>query len=123
MTPSLSNFCQKIISFKFFKRGLTSLPPIWTMSLNILFVFLTAPLLQVYHMRLLMKLLLVKQSLPSIFPFLNEVSTFSLYFPNTFPTLHKYFPDNFLTLSLHNLSAFQTTYLQFLFHFSSVSLT
>ena len=40
VTPSLSNFCQKIISFQFFEMGVTSLPPIWTMSLNILFVFL-----------------------------------------------------------------------------------
>ena len=37
--PSLSNFCQKIISFDFFEMGLTSLPPIWMMSLNILFFF------------------------------------------------------------------------------------
>ena len=37
--PSLSNFCQKIIYFQFFEMRLTSLPPIWTMSLNILFFF------------------------------------------------------------------------------------
>ena len=40
VTPSLPNFCQKIISFQFFEMGLTSPPPIWTMSVNILFVFL-----------------------------------------------------------------------------------
>ena len=39
VTPSLSNFCQKIISSQFFEMGLTSLPPIWTMSLNILLLF------------------------------------------------------------------------------------
>ena len=39
VTPSLSNFCQKIISFQFFEMGLTSPPPIWTMSVNILFFF------------------------------------------------------------------------------------
>ena len=39
MTPSLSNFCQKIISFQCFEMGLTSLPPIWTMSLSILLLF------------------------------------------------------------------------------------
>ena len=32
VTPSLSNFCQKIISFQFFEMGLTSLPPIWTID-------------------------------------------------------------------------------------------
>ena len=45
VTPSLSNFCQKIISFQFFEMGLTSPPPIWTMSVYILF-FLTSPLRQ-----------------------------------------------------------------------------
>ena len=43
LNRSLSNFCQKIISFKFFEMGLTSLPPIWAMSLNLLF-FLGYPL-------------------------------------------------------------------------------
>ena len=32
--------CQKIISFNFYEMGLTSLPPIWTMSVNILLFFL-----------------------------------------------------------------------------------
>ena len=45
VTPSLSNFCQKIISLDFFEMGLTSLPPIWTMSVNILFVFFDGTLL------------------------------------------------------------------------------
>ena len=40
VTPSLFNFCQKIISFQFFDMGLTSLPPIWIMSTNILLFFL-----------------------------------------------------------------------------------
>ena len=44
VTPSLSNFCQKIISFQFFGMGVTSLPPIWTMSLNRLGFFWTAHL-------------------------------------------------------------------------------
>ena len=47
VTPSLSNFCQKIISLKFFDVGLTSLPPIWTMSTNILFFFWGYPLVGV----------------------------------------------------------------------------
>ena len=42
--PSLSNFCQKIIYFQFFEMELTFLPPIWTMSLNILFVVFKLPL-------------------------------------------------------------------------------
>ena len=33
----------KIISLKFFDMGLTSLPPIWTMSTNILFFFDVTP--------------------------------------------------------------------------------
>ena len=41
---SLSNFCQKIISLQFFEMGLTSFPPIWTMSINILFLGAKAPL-------------------------------------------------------------------------------
>ena len=40
VTPSLSNFCQKIISFQLFEMGLTSLPTIWTMSSNIFCFFL-----------------------------------------------------------------------------------
>ena len=43
VSPSLSNFCQKILSFHFFEMGLTSLPPIWTMSLNILFFLEITP--------------------------------------------------------------------------------
>ena len=39
VTPSLPNFCQKFIYFQFFDMGLTSPPPIWAMSLNILFFF------------------------------------------------------------------------------------
>ena len=41
VTPSLANFCQKIIFFllRFLETGLISLPPIWTMFLNILLFF------------------------------------------------------------------------------------
>ena len=39
VTPSHSNFCQKINSLKIFYMGLTSLPPVWTMSTNILVFF------------------------------------------------------------------------------------
>ena len=45
VTPSLLSLCQKIIFFYFFfEIGLTSLPPFWTMSLNILFFFGGVPL-------------------------------------------------------------------------------
>ena len=44
VTPSLLSLCQKIIFFYFFEIGLTSLPPFWTMSLNILFFFWGVPL-------------------------------------------------------------------------------
>ena len=44
VTPSHFSFCQKIIFFYFFEIGLTSLPPFWTMSLNILFFLGGVPL-------------------------------------------------------------------------------
>ena len=45
VTPSLSNLCQKIISFNFFDMGLTSLPPVWTMSTNKLVFFYGTPVI------------------------------------------------------------------------------
>ena len=43
VTPSLSNFFQKKHFFNSFEKGLTSPPPIWTMSLNILFFLDVTP--------------------------------------------------------------------------------